>query len=331
MKTTLYAQDLEEIVLENKYPKNYLVDNKAGIIEKEFSGNLIGTQGFYREIFMENIRIGYGNLQLKNSLELIFESDAETVEMHFMLHGCHKSHDNESYHQFNFATNQSNLLYANGFRGKALYPYQSQDIRSFEINLVPAFFTKYLPEASQQLYQFLKRIDTQKTAAVSQHNYTITPQMYLIIQDILNCQRIGLFKKMFIEAKVIELLMLQLEQVMGCECQTCSISKKDQEKMYAVRDILRTNLDQSTTLIDLARQVGTNEFTLKKGFKEIFGTTVFGYWNDLKMQIAKQMLLNENVPVSQVAEKTGYKNPQHFTVAFKRKYGITPGKLKQSR
>ncbi|WP_299466298.1 AraC family transcriptional regulator [uncultured Microscilla sp.] len=331
MKTKLYAQDLEDIVLENKYPRNYFVDSETGIVEKEFSGDLIGTKGSYREIFLENIHIGYGHLQLKNDLELVFESDFETVEMHFLLQGDTLSKDKESFYQFNFTTNQSNIIYANGFRGKAKYVYQSKSIRIFEVNLIPTFFTKYLPEASEQLYQFLKHIDTKNTTTVSQHNYQITPQMYLIIQDIIQCNRVGIFKKMFIESKIIELLMLQLEQIINCECQVCSVSKKDQEKMYAVREIIHKNIDKSTTLIDLARKVGTNEFTLKKGFKEIFGTTVFGYWNDLKMQIAKQMLLNENAPVSRVAEKIGYKNPQHFTVAFKRKYGITPGKLKQQR
>ncbi|OJJ14503.1 hypothetical protein BKI52_42760 [marine bacterium AO1-C] len=331
MKKTLYTQNLENIALEAQYPQNYLVDSETGIIETMFSGHLIGVEGFYRELFSENIHIGYGNLQLKNDLELVFESDFETVEMRFMLRGDTLGLDNKNNHQFSFATNQSNIMYANGFCGKALFASQPQGVLFFDVNLPSAFFVRYLPEESKQLYRFLKHIDTQTTAAVNQHNYHITPQMQLTIQDIMHCNRVGIFKKMFIESKVMELLMLQLEQIISAEYKICSISKKDQEKMHAVREIISKNLDKSTSLIDLARKVGTNEFTLKKGFKEVFGTTVFGYWNDLKMQTAKQMLLNENVSISQVAEKTGYKNPQHFTVAFKRKYGITPGKLKQGK
>ena len=90
-------------------------------------------------------------------------------------------------------------------------------------------------------------------------------------------------------------------------------------------------LEQHTTPANLARQAGTNEFTLKKRFKEIFGTTVFGYWNNLKMEKARHMLLHEDVPVSLVAEKTGYKNQPHFSTAFKKKYGIFPGKLKGNK
>ncbi|OJJ14501.1 hypothetical protein BKI52_42750 [marine bacterium AO1-C] len=331
MKTVLYAKDLKEVALAIQYPQNFLVDNGAGIVEREFSGRVVGIEGFYRELFLENIYVGYGSLQLKNDLELIFESNFEAVVMRFMLQGNTLSRDHENYHQFSFAANQSNIVYANGFHGKALVARQPQGIMVFDIKLPASFFIKYLPEESKQLYQFLKHIDTQITSPVSQHNYYITPQMYLVIQGIIHCKRTGIFKKMFIESKVIELLMLQLEQIISTEYKICSISKQDQEKMYAVREIISKNLDKSTSLIDLARKVGTNEFTLKKGFKEVFGTTVFGYWNDLKMQAARQMLLNENVSISQVAEKTGYKNPQHFTVAFKRKYGITPGKLKQGK
>ncbi|HAS40559.1 MAG TPA: AraC family transcriptional regulator [Microscillaceae bacterium] len=331
MKTTLHLQDLEEMVLENRYPQSYLVDRDTGIVEKEYNRHLLGFNGFYREIFLGNIHIGYGNLQLKNDLELVLEDDLETVKMYFLLQGDTLSLDNENYHQFNFATSQSNIIYVNNFYGKVLYASQPQGVLVFEINLSSEFFTQYLPEESKQLYQFLKNIDTQTTSIVSPHNYQTTPQMYLVIQDIMHCNRTGIFKKMFIESKVMELLMLQLEQIISYEYKVYSISKKDQEKMRAVEEFIRKNLDKSTSLVDLARKAGTNEFTLKKGFKEVFGNTVFGYWNDLKMEAAKQMLLDESLSIRQVAEKTGYKNQQHFTVAFKKKYGITPGKLKQRK
>ena len=78
----------------------------------------------------------------------------------------------------------------------------------------------------------------------------------------------------------------------------------------------------------MAQYVGTNEFTLKKGFKELFGTTVFNFWNDAKMAEAKKMLLNGSMNVSEVSDLVGYKNPRHFSAAFKRKYGMIPSTLK---
>lgn len=98
--------------------------------------------------------------------------------------------------------------------------------------------------------------------------------------------------------------------------------------MYAVKEIILTNLATPCSLINMAQQVGTNEFTLKKGFKEVFGTTVFGFWNDVKMQEAKKILVEHSFTVAEVSEKIGYKNPQHFSTAFKKYFGASPNMLK---
>ena len=74
--------------------------------------------------------------------------------------------------------------------------------------------------------------------------------------------------------------------------------------------------------------MGTNQQTLKKGFKELFGTTIWGYYNNLRMETAKDLLINQEKSIAEVADNIGYKNPQHFTVAFKKKYGILPSILK---
>ena len=260
-------------------------------------------------------------------LQFSFESDFETVEMHFALQGASYSTDFENKHRFEFEENYHNIVYTSNFRGESEM-YSQKGVKFFEINFNPNFFVQYLGDDCNYFYQFLKNVQDQKNGMIYQKNFPITPEMYLAIQEILGSQREGMLKKMFLEAKVIELLMLQLEQISRL-FSTTSLKPSDQEKIYAVKDILDKQIHQRTSLIDLARQVGTNEFTLKKGFKELFGTTVFGYWNDLKMRYAQKMLLEQNTPIYQVAEAIGYKNPQHFTTAFKRKYGIVPSAFKK--
>ncbi|ULT23854.1 helix-turn-helix transcriptional regulator [Sphingobacterium sp. E70] len=88
-------------------------------------------------------------------------------------------------------------------------------------------------------------------------------------------------------------------------------------------------MDSNNTLVNLAHLVGTNEFTLKKGFKELFGTTVFGFWNDAKMEHAKKLILDKNMTIGEVSDAIGYKNQRHFSDAFRRKFGFPPSKLKR--
>ncbi|RYY33343.1 MAG: AraC family transcriptional regulator, partial [Sphingobacteriaceae bacterium] len=100
------------------------------------------------------------------------------------------------------------------------------------------------------------------------------------------------------------------------------------EKMNHVRDILLDNLNTELSLKELANQVGTNEFDLKRNFKKVFGNTVFGYLHQHKMEKAKQLLLTANNKVATVAELMGYKYATHFTNAFKKYFGYLPHKLK---
>jgi AraC-like DNA-binding protein len=61
----------------------------------------------------------------------------------------------------------------------------------------------------------------------------------------------------------------------------------------------------------------------------LFGTTVFGYLTDIRMQEARRLLVDEKLYVGEVAERMGYQQPHHFTAAFKRKFGVLPKKIRQ--
>jgi AraC-like DNA-binding protein len=78
------------------------------------------------------------------------------------------------------------------------------------------------------------------------------------------------------------------------------------------------------SLHELAAMVGTNECTLKKAFKQEFGTTVFQYLFDYRMDLAVRYLLDTSLPIAEIGLKLGYDYPSHFCTAFKRKYGMSP-------
>jgi AraC-like DNA-binding protein len=82
------------------------------------------------------------------------------------------------------------------------------------------------------------------------------------------------------------------------------------------------------TLSELAKAVGINEYKLKKGFKETFGNTVFGYLADTRLELARIELFEKKKSVSQLAFELGYSSIQHFSNAFKKKFGVSPGRLK---
>ncbi len=108
------------------------------------------------------------------------------------------------------------------------------------------------------------------------------------------------------------------------------ISKRDRELIEGVRVYLTKTFLEAHTMNNLAREFGTNTHKLMTLFKKTFNTSIFDYLNTLRMAHAKRMLEEQGCYVSEVARELGYKNPHHFTVAFKRRFGICPSLLKSA-
>lgn len=98
-----------------------------------------------------------------------------------------------------------------------------------------------------------------------------------------------------------------------------------------VVEILNRRLVDPPGLIELARLVGTNEFKLKKCFKEISGNTVYGYLRELRMEKAASLINSRDASITEVAQLVGYNNHSAFTVAFKKHFGMSPQEYKQKR
>ena len=156
---------------------------------------------------------------------------------------------------------------------------------------------------------------------------TTAPVIQVVLQQILNCPYQGPIQKMYLEGKVFELLALQLEQLTAIRPQRKSsdrLQSGDIDRIYQAREILLQNLDKPSSLLALSRQVGLNDCTLKRGFKRVFGTTVFGYLHDQRMEQARQLLSNGEMNVNEVVRAIGYTSRSAFYTAFRKKFGISP-------
>ena len=74
-------------------------------------------------------------------------------------------------------------------------------------------------------------------------------------------------------------------------------------------------------LTELARAAGINEYKLKKGFKETFGNTVFGYLAETRLELAKNDLLEEEKSISEIAFELGYSSVHFLAIMRKRNLG----------
>jgi AraC family transcriptional regulator, transcriptional activator of the genes for pyochelin and ferripyochelin receptors len=161
----------------------------------------------------------------------------------------------------------------------------------------------------------------------------ITPMMQLVLQQMLQCPLRGTLKQMYLESKVLELLSLQFGQWVETEApakRSYLFRLDDKERLHHAKAILNKTYQNPPSLLELAQQVKLNDFKLKRGFKELFQTTVFGYVQYLRMEQAKQLLSGTELMIAEIAQQVGYESTSYFGYLFKREFGMTPKTYRQS-
>ena len=153
------------------------------------------------------------------------------------------------------------------------------------------------------------------------------PWMQTAAKQILDCPFKGVVRQLYLESKAIELISLYLHQCSlnvhpsKLSPQLCS---EEIERVQLAKEILLANLEHPPSLLELAQRVGLNDCKLKRGFRQLFGMTAFGYLYQQRMEKARDLLKVDTMNITEVAAVVGYTNPSAFGAAFKRMFGTTP-------
>jgi AraC family transcriptional regulator, transcriptional activator of the genes for pyochelin and ferripyochelin receptors len=134
------------------------------------------------------------------------------------------------------------------------------------------------------------------------------------------------------ESKALEMLAYELEEFSDqAPGKAATKDLQEVERLYHARSILEAEFTNPPSLFQLSRRVSLNDFKLKRGFRELFRNSVFGYVRQLRMEMARSLLEGSDLSVTQVALEAGYNSFGHFAAAFKRTFGILPSQYRQTR
>ena len=213
-----------------------------------------------------------------------------------------------------------------GMAPKMLFtiPDPNQEI---DIHIEPELFKKIFGIQDDAIPELLKHLFRQPDEEYSVRMGTITTQMQVALQQIWQCPFQGLVKKVYLEAKVLELMALRLQQDMAGEIIQCHEYKPKRtvvEQIYQAKEILESHLENPPSLLELAEEVGLSLYQLKQSFPKVFGKSVFQYSHQYRMERARLLLYESNMRVADVANCVGYSHLGQFSAAFKRMFGISP-------
>jgi two-component system, response regulator YesN len=93
---------------------------------------------------------------------------------------------------------------------------------------------------------------------------------------------------------------------------------------------LESNYQWGVTLEQTANQFYISKEYLSKVFKEKTGTSFSDYVTALRMNKAKELVMEAKVPLKEIPELVGYADLAYFYRVFKKYFGVTPGKMHES-
>lgn len=153
----------------------------------------------------------------------------------------------------------------------------------------------------------------------------------MVIEALLNHNYSESLENIYVNAQTQMLLLYSLDcleekQIDVINCKFLA-NEADREKVLKAREILVQQIGEPITIKALSRKVAMNECYLKKGFKEMFGTTIFDFYQSQRMEHAKYLLYEKGLSVTEVSALLGYSSISHFSTAFKKHTGLKPCEL----
>ncbi|WP_179223581.1 helix-turn-helix transcriptional regulator [Paenibacillus tyrfis] len=281
---------------------------------------------------IERIRLHSGmeihiwDFQLREADDVEITSPVSFIDLNFLLHGhidyCIdgvSQHAIENFSQLSFRNQAKKIKYIAGVQMTFL-----------KIRVPPPRFDEFMQQIYSDRSLDFGPVDEMFGGSYCQE--ALDPAIQVILWQMMRCPYPKGLRNMYMEAKVTELLSIYFWQLIRpsvCNSQgkASVLRGDDEEKIHAAGQLLLQNMENPPSLIEIARHVGLNDFKLKAGFKELFGTTVFGYLREKRLEKAFYLLQQGQLNISEVAYSVGYSNPGYFAAAFKEKYGLKPSQL----
>lgn len=104
---------------------------------------------------------------------------------------------------------------------------------------------------------------------------------------------------------------------------------EDRDVAFAVR-FIRENAWNGINVNDVLREVPLSRRVLENRFLKILGRTPHEEITRLKIDRVKQLLTETDLPLTEIARRTGYRHDEYLSVAFKKSVGVPPRNFRQT-
>lgn len=135
----------------------------------------------------------------------------------------------------------------------------------------------------------------------------------------------------YMKIKTLELLLFLSDLDTNQELVQTDYYNQNQVKLIKqIAAFITADLTRHYTIEQLSQQFHISATALKKCFRGVYGASIYAYLRTYRLQTAERLLLDSNLPITEIAAMMGYENPNKFSSAFKSVYGVPPTALRKN-
>jgi AraC-like DNA-binding protein len=210
---------------------------------------------------------------------------------------------------------------------KTVYSYceARKPTRFTKILITRGYFDTFLKERYADSY------DSSKHAMDFLKYNPDLPELNYIFRQIRDCQATGVSQHIYLESKVLEVLSLvthYYEKTQNRKHIPVKVDKGDIRALERTVALLKKDLSAYPSIPELAKVAQMSAARFQMAFRQIYGTTVYEYLKEMRMNQALLLLENSDFSIQVIASMVGYKNAGHFAGIFKKTYGVSPKKYR---
>jgi AraC-like DNA-binding protein len=281
--------------------------------------------------YRTNLGLSYMFFNSSFEKDIIMESKHEANDVSFML--------------FNYSRHDSELQ---DFHMKNRYIFKSghcaigkicENFQSLNTYAAHHHYHMHYILFGNDIFQDLVKEDLNQKPRFEVEGFKINQEMPIDVKQKLILDELptlfslkGKLQELYLESKIIDLIYITINLIktVGSD-KNHELKSKDIECVYKAKEILINNISNPPSLKMLASQSAINEFKLKKGFKQLFGKTVFSFLQEYRLNEAKKILTENEININEVCDIVGYKSVSHFSKIFKDYYGVNPIEIRKNQ
>lgn len=301
---------------------------------KETVWNLPADQGigvFKRFDLTKGSNLSLSQCKMKRKYLAQVDEGRPSLALVFVLDGRTKTGNSSIKNKLNFSAGKGYIFYLpDPVIRREIEAEQS--LRAVSLKITPSRLRTLADDQEDLLPKALMRAADGDREVRYFKEISINSKLRVPLQQLFNNHYQGFVRRFFGESKALELLAYSFEQIGELDDRASGqgvLSDRDMDLAHHARHLLCSQLHDPPSLSQLTGSLGISHVKLNRIFRQAFGSTVFAFLRQQKLEMAASMLSDERMSITDVAYAAGFCSSSHFASCFLKRFGMQPNMYRQ--